>query len=207
MCVIVRLEEQTMQKISFLPTSDELGKSNNPIPTIEARYKVKIVGKESLGSFDEETKKRIREISEKGSAVILNDTSDRRLPIPFKERLFPFCILSPSGRQVTVVNSKTALKPGNFILFYMRPTNGLIVPENDNFPQRVSPSCGMQFTCHAEVTEIFRWRTKYKPYVNLDRDEECIGFSSWSGNLTSWFDACFGTRIQYGMKAGLFPEE
>ncbi len=62
------------------------------------------------------------------------------------------------------------------------------------------------YKAHASIEEA-SWRTKYPAYTNHERDSDSIGYSSWSGSLVRFLQAGYTTRIQFGVKAGLFPED
>lgn len=59
---------------------------------------------------------------------------------------------------------------------------------------------------HASIEDA-SWHTNYPAYTNHERDSDSIGYSSWSGSLVRFLQAGYTTRIQYAVKAGLFPED
>jgi len=195
-----------MKKFNLVPVCIGWQTSPDPIRIIEYGYGIRVAGRECLGSIDEATLMRIRSLPRGISVLIINDYTENRTPMPFREKLFPLCSITSTGNSASFIETKKALSLGNYMLCYMRDSRGETLEEEPH-PQRVSPSCGMEFKCHLDLRTAFRRRAKNAPYVNLDRDSESIGYSSWSGSLTHWFESGFTSRIQYGVQSGLFPEE
>ena len=115
--------------------------------------------------------------------------------------LFPFCILRKNQRDPYVTTPAQALKKGNYFVCCDRDMVIEHFPENH--PKAVN--LDGQYPYHVPIEATKMWRNK-PPYVNLDRDEESLGYSSWNGNLVSWLDSSFGTRIQFGVHTGILND-
>jgi hypothetical protein len=123
-----------------------------------------------------------------------------------KNEQYPFSFLYKNGGDKGIIDTFDALRQGNWFLC-IDSTEVEKVPDSTEESEDFTRSMTHEYRYHVSLEDVFRWRTKSTPYVNLDRDPDSIGQSSWDGNLVSWFQSSFTTRIQYALKIGLFPEE
>ncbi len=170
-----------------------------------------LIGSLSIGSIERHF---MREIVSRGKVIILlnqNCKSDIPEQVLREGSPFSFRTLHKNGRGSSIVTEDEALREGNYFLcidrerFNQGKSDLDITPGiygENKVPERVH-----EYKCHIDPAKAFVWRTRRPAYVNLDRSTDSIGGSSWDGNLVSWMGCGFGTRMQYGVQSGLFPDE
>lgn len=140
--------------------------------------------------------------------IILNYHQERWHPLsmPAIKSSFFFRSIYRNGLGSTVLDNSEALKAGNYFLCVKE-----VADPTDLVDEPISPwktvDWHTTYIHHVAIEETQRWHTRSVPYVNMDRDADNIGGSSWDGCLDRWFKAGFRTRILYGVHSGLFPEE
>jgi hypothetical protein len=123
---------------------------------------------------------------------------------------FPFCYLRKNGQGSTPLTAGEALVCGNYFLCIDKDTltdEQEEVLYDNGYSDRSDHFTTHEYRYHVDLKELSIWRSEHPAYVNADRTSDSIGQSSWNGNLVSWFRCGFTTRVQYGLRAGLFPEE
>lgn len=138
--------------------------------------------------------------------IILNSTAPKGCYTTLlPQKLFPFCSIYKSvyeDHRVSMLDTQEALRPQNYLLCVEVREEKTSKPKS-NHEVELPPKERGEYRIHVSLEEVNRYQTKYPAYVNLDRSEESIGFSSWDGNLVSWFESGFTTRVQYALQSGL----
>jgi hypothetical protein len=167
--------------------------------------RVHLANQRHIGAIPDSMRDIMCASSDKVRFIILNDfvqIGANLLELPPK--MFQFCSIYKNGLGYSVLDIREAIKPGNFFLCLSHEHKDIIDDPDADVIQRSEP---VEYKYHVSIEETRRFHTRYPAYVNLDRSSDNIGGSSWSGNIVSWFRAGPTTRLQYGVQAGLFPEE
>jgi hypothetical protein len=195
--------------LRFIPiTQDYIDNPEHVIQKLKIQEGAYLCGRESFGSLKGKRMLDVRASRMKNKDIIvLNEyVNPSRLSNRVQLREFQFCSYCSSSACTGIIENRHALVLGNY--FLCRNITSIEDATADEIPggQALSISFTHEYVCHTDLNNC-RYHTKYPAYVNLDRSSDNIGMSSWDGNLTSWMRAGFTTRIQYGVQAGLFPEE
>jgi hypothetical protein len=167
-----------------------------------------IAGSNFAGSLPKEMVDRIRKLDERQKVVVLNQPTVRGHPPKTLQPLnseFVFRSLHKNGANTTLLETSHALVERNYFLC-IEGVEDEVIGDWDE-PQNCAQFDTYEYRCHISLEEVFRWRNQNQPYVNLDRDPDSIGYSSWDGNLVSWFRSEFSTRIHFARQAGLISTE
>lgn len=167
-----------------------------------------MAGTNFVGSLPRFMVDHMRMLPETQKIIILNQPTLRNKPARHLfgvDSKFSFRMLYKSGAPSCVINTNEALRVGNYFLCFelVNEPDEMSLRDNLGGPSR---SHIHEYRYHVDIEATRRWRND-PPYVNLDRDSDSIGGSSWDGNLVSWFGCAFSTRMHFGRQAGLFPEE
>lgn len=163
-----------------------------------------------IDSIPRDLRDRMRTLPEKVRVIILNRfilRGEEYSTLFPSAQLFPFCSVYKNGGNISLLETRQALQHGNWFLCHEKEELVLRDYYNPNTDEPLTRNGYTEYHCHVPIESAFRWKTRYPAYVNLDRDSDNIGGSSWDGNLVSWFQCGYTTRLQYASQAGLFPEE
>jgi len=116
---------------------------------------------------------------------------------------FPFALIRKLDKNPQFVNAEKALVDGHLILCHEKEK------VDDPFIQhRPRPAAiGEEYRSHVDPASFSRWHTKRPAYANVNRTSDNIGGSSWDGNLVSWLNSGYTSRIQMAVQSGLITEE
>ncbi len=140
--------------------------------------------------------------------ILLNmDVPLSKIPINIPRESGIFAYAHKNHMGYTELDTDQVFMPGNCLMGFI-PSSLLINRDTDAYgtSEKIERFSTMEYRCHLDPDSI-EWQTRYSPYVNVNRDSESIGYSSWDGNLVRWFGSGFATRIQYAIASGLFPED
>ena len=194
-----------MDVLIIVPIDETYRTSDNLLATLMERKGVMLAGTRMEGEVPYEITRYIQIHHPEARLIVANKNVPRGgvlSEIP-KDAPFPFCSLWKSNQGKTFLSKEEALVSCNYFLCIERENPPLEKEPSEDFRTATTH----EYKCHVNPETFSRWHTKYPAYVNLDRDSDNIGGSSWDGNLVSWFHAGFGSRIQYAIQSGLFPTE
>jgi hypothetical protein len=203
--VLLRMHE----KYQLIPIDKGYRNMNNLLQELSRRQRVRLVDVGHIGLIPFEIIVNINKLRKDSLVLILNqELSENLYPGSIDPNFpFPLCAINKRDSGRIVVPKDEALVIGNYLLCIGEKDviDRYSIENPIEGPQRYS-GYEYPYQCHVNPETFLRWHNP-APYVNLYRDSDSIGYSSWDGNLVSWFRCQYGTRIQYGVHAGLFPEE
>lgn len=160
-----------------------------------------------IDSIPKDLQKRMLTLDEQSRIILLNRriTRDEYTTLMPKQ-MFPFCSVYKNGAGISVLETSEALRQGNYFLCHPKEKASTVTEKEPLRSPSPSPSGGGHYRYHVSIESTRIWRSK-PAYVNMDRPSDNIGKSSWDGNLVSWFQAGFQSRMLYAKHSGLLPDE
>ena len=197
-----------MHKLRFVRLIAEYTNPATLLGRLLEREGVYPAGINFAGSLPRDMVDQMKMLPDEQRVIIVNQPTLRNKPVRRLSgagSVFPFRTLYKNGGATHVIAIKEALTVGNYFLCFEAKC-GIEERVSHDGPESIERFDTYEYRCHVDIEATRVWRND-PPYVNLDRDSDSIGNSSWDGNLVSWFESAFSTRMHFARQAGLLPEE